>query len=494
MGGRGSSPEGGGVSTLVQLLLVFSAEVIFSLVFCTAKGFLFVNLKNLLFCWLKVAPHKILARFQATMPLGKFSVSQVFICPLYNDNVWLTGRRRAAWETEVSRPSHERKRWSQNTTQGSATPSRQKRRWNRQGELAYSACKLKLYTINVSFPFAKFIRCFSSCFLDLFFWSHSNSISYENHLKLLSVLICILSCKGIFLQQFFGVGSCFFEERIGQILVWNILTPTEPELMRPKQKKNCCFNFSVVLFQLKKELDNFGPDFFEEIEDLKYNYREAVHKNVQYEEQLLQLEKQFGVSVNIPSLWRTVWRYSRVFLTFLQCDSRPLFSCDRKLIFSAEMFSFYCRMCPLYDSAKYLVFFPPIPVARVFPGEHRPWCLFQFMRSSVFIHTCAEMDFVTTDSRILHWDVSNSHSWEILSSEVWTCYMWCWRKEILCHCDLGEVLIRTSVFFFVPCRCGFHLTRFSIENCPLPFFFFFFFSFFNSFFFFFFFFILPTLT
>ena len=55
-------------------------------------------------------------------------------------------------------------------------------------------------------------------------------------------------------------------------------------------------------FQLKKELENFGPDFFDEIEDLKYNYREAVQKNVQYEEQLHQLSQQFGVSVNIPGV------------------------------------------------------------------------------------------------------------------------------------------------------------------------------------------------
>ena len=52
--------------------------------------------------------------------------------------------------------------------------------------------------------------------------------------------------------------------------------------------------------QLKKELSNFGPEFFEEIEDLKYNYREAVQKNVQYEEQLGSLSKQFGV--DIPGL------------------------------------------------------------------------------------------------------------------------------------------------------------------------------------------------
>jgi len=44
-------------------------------------------------------------------------------------------------------------------------------------------------------------------------------------------------------------------------------------------------------------LDAFDPAFFEEIEDLKYNYQEAVKKNIQYEEQLVALAKQFGVSV-----------------------------------------------------------------------------------------------------------------------------------------------------------------------------------------------------
>ena len=43
----------------------------------------------------------------------------------------------------------------------------------------------------------------------------------------------------------------------------------------------CVFNL-----QLKKEF-----------EDLKYNYQEAVKKNIQYEEQLTALAKKFGVSV-----------------------------------------------------------------------------------------------------------------------------------------------------------------------------------------------------
>jgi centrosomal protein CEP290 len=51
---------------------------------------------------------------------------------------------------------------------------------------------------------------------------------------------------------------------------------------------------------MKRELDKVGPEFFEELEDLKYNYREAVKRNVLYEEQLGQLSRQFGVDVNIP--------------------------------------------------------------------------------------------------------------------------------------------------------------------------------------------------
>lgn len=45
----------------------------------------------------------------------------------------------------------------------------------------------------------------------------------------------------------------------------------------------------LLFFQLKKELTNFGPDFFEEIEDLKYNYKQALEKNILYEEKLQQM-------------------------------------------------------------------------------------------------------------------------------------------------------------------------------------------------------------
>ena len=38
--------------------------------------------------------------------------------------------------------------------------------------------------------------------------------------------------------------------------------------------------------QLRKELDAFDPSFFEEIEDLKFNYQQAVRKIVELEDQL----------------------------------------------------------------------------------------------------------------------------------------------------------------------------------------------------------------
>ena len=52
--------------------------------------------------------------------------------------------------------------------------------------------------------------------------------------------------------------------------------------------------------QLKNELSAFDPAFFEELEDLKYNYKVSIERNVLYERQLKQLSQQFGVQVNIP--------------------------------------------------------------------------------------------------------------------------------------------------------------------------------------------------
>ncbi|MBN3288056.1 CE290 protein, partial [Polyodon spathula] len=49
--------------------------------------------------------------------------------------------------------------------------------------------------------------------------------------------------------------------------------------------------------KMKKELENFDPTFFEEIEDLKYNYNQEVKRNILLEEQLKKLSDQFGVQV-----------------------------------------------------------------------------------------------------------------------------------------------------------------------------------------------------
>ncbi|XP_025905532.1 centrosomal protein of 290 kDa isoform X2 [Nothoprocta perdicaria] len=53
--------------------------------------------------------------------------------------------------------------------------------------------------------------------------------------------------------------------------------------------------------RLRKELDNFDPSFFEEIEDLKYNYSEEVKKNIILEERLKQLSEGLGIHVDIPA-------------------------------------------------------------------------------------------------------------------------------------------------------------------------------------------------
>lgn len=53
--------------------------------------------------------------------------------------------------------------------------------------------------------------------------------------------------------------------------------------------------------RLKKELGSFDPTFFEEIEDLKFNYNVEVKKNIILEEKLKKVCDQFGVTAEIPS-------------------------------------------------------------------------------------------------------------------------------------------------------------------------------------------------
>ncbi|KAM9854835.1 centrosomal protein of 290 kDa [Aulostomus maculatus] len=52
--------------------------------------------------------------------------------------------------------------------------------------------------------------------------------------------------------------------------------------------------------KLKKELENFDPTFFEELEDLKYNYNLEVKKNILLEEQLKKVCDRFGVRAEMP--------------------------------------------------------------------------------------------------------------------------------------------------------------------------------------------------
>ncbi|XP_044048401.1 centrosomal protein of 290 kDa isoform X5 [Siniperca chuatsi] len=54
------------------------------------------------------------------------------------------------------------------------------------------------------------------------------------------------------------------------------------------------------LKKMKKELESFDPTFFEEIEDLKFNYNLEVKKNILLEEQLKKVCDQFGVKAEMP--------------------------------------------------------------------------------------------------------------------------------------------------------------------------------------------------
>lgn len=47
--------------------------------------------------------------------------------------------------------------------------------------------------------------------------------------------------------------------------------------------------------ELRRELETYNPSFFEELEDLKYNYNEEVKKNIILEERLKQLYEESGI-------------------------------------------------------------------------------------------------------------------------------------------------------------------------------------------------------
>lgn len=51
--------------------------------------------------------------------------------------------------------------------------------------------------------------------------------------------------------------------------------------------------------KLTQELKHFDPTFFEELEDLKFNYNLEVKKNIVLEERLKMLSDQFGVAIPV---------------------------------------------------------------------------------------------------------------------------------------------------------------------------------------------------
>uniref|UniRef100_A0A6Q2Y5Q7 Centrosomal protein of 290kDa coiled-coil region domain-containing protein n=1 Tax=Esox lucius TaxID=8010 RepID=A0A6Q2Y5Q7_ESOLU len=65
----------------------------------------------------------------------------------------------------------------------------------------------------------------------------------------------------------------------------------------------CPAQFQVEIKKMKRELENFDPTFFDDIEDLKFNYNLEVKKNIVLEEQLKKVCEQFGVAAaDIPDM------------------------------------------------------------------------------------------------------------------------------------------------------------------------------------------------
>uniref|UniRef100_A0A3Q3L2Y2 Centrosomal protein 290 n=1 Tax=Labrus bergylta TaxID=56723 RepID=A0A3Q3L2Y2_9LABR len=80
--------------------------------------------------------------------------------------------------------------------------------------------------------------------------------------------------------------------------------PSDPgklrNLLQAAEKEKTALQSEVT--KLKRELQSFDPTFFEEIEDLKYNYNLEVKKNILLEEELKKVCQQFGVKADLPSV------------------------------------------------------------------------------------------------------------------------------------------------------------------------------------------------
>ncbi|KAF3855243.1 hypothetical protein F7725_023298 [Dissostichus mawsoni] len=109
--------------------------------------------------------------------------------------------------------------------------------------------------------------------------------------------------------------------------------------------------------KLKEELENFDPSFFEEIEDLKYNYNSEVTKNILLEEQLRKVCEKFGVEVELPIVSSKLWEKRSVSVSVYESKRT---SCSR------------LKRCPLSlqkeENKSFLSVFSP-PTTRTTTGR-----------------------------------------------------------------------------------------------------------------------------
>ena len=87
-----------------------------------------------------------------------------------------------------------------------------------------------------------------------------------------------------------GVISRMYEQKLKE-MEENV--SKKDEKMRGVEKENEA---------LKRELSNFDPSFFEEIEDLKYNYKQSVERNVQLEEILAKLVTKYNIPLDLSAI------------------------------------------------------------------------------------------------------------------------------------------------------------------------------------------------
>ena len=84
--------------------------------------------------------------------------------------------------------------------------------------------------------------------------------------------------------------ECHFA--LGSTELRNLLKASETEKRR----------LQVEVKKLSRALENFDPKFFDEIEDLKFNYNLEVKKNILLEEELKKVCTRFGVPAYIPNV------------------------------------------------------------------------------------------------------------------------------------------------------------------------------------------------